>query len=132
MSEYNEINWDDADIVMICVQTPSSELIMKLILSFLVNVFESITDFVDKKTVVCIKSTIHPEAINSTIDSSKFSYDQIVFNPEFLREGSAFQDFFNPDRIVIGANKETNAKKLHYFMKILIQKLYLLIQYHHN
>ena len=110
-SEYNEINWDDADIVMICVQTPSLED-NQIDTSYLVNVFESITDFVDEKTVVCIKSTIHPEAINSTIDSSKFSYDQIVFNPEFLREGSAFQDFFNPDRIVIGATKETNAKKI--------------------
>ena len=99
-SEYNEINWDDADIVMICVQTPSSEN-NEVDTSYLVRVFESIAEFVDEKTVVCIKSTIHPEAINSTIDSSKFSYDQIVFNPEFLREGSAFQDFFNPDRIVI-------------------------------
>ena len=110
-SEYNEINWDDADIVMICVQTPSSEDNV-VDTSYLVRVFESIADFVDEKTVVCIKSTIHPEAINSTIDSSKFSYDQIVFNPEFLREGSAFQDFFNPDRIVIGSTKETNAKKI--------------------
>ena len=110
-SEYNEINWDDADIVMICVQTPSLED-NQIDTSYIVNVFESITDFVDEKTVVCIKSTIHPEAINSTIDSSKFSYDQIVFNPEFLREGSAFQDFFNPDRIVIGATKEINAKKI--------------------
>ena len=110
-NEYNEINWDDADIVMICVQTPSSEDNV-VDSSYLVRVFESIADFVDKKTVVCIKSTIHPEAINSTIESSKFSYDEIVFNPEFLREGTAFQDFFNPDRIVIGANKETNAKKI--------------------
>ena len=110
-SEYNQINWDDADIVMICVQTPSSED-NEIDTSYLFNVFESITDFVDEKTVVCVKSTIHPEAINSTIDSSKFSYEQIVFNPEFLREGSAFQDFFNPDRIVIGATKETNAKKI--------------------
>ena len=110
-NEYNEINWDDADIVMICVQTPSSEDNV-VDTSYLVRVFESIADYVDEKTVVCIKSTIHPEAINSTIESSKFSYDEIVFNPEFLREGTAFQDFFNPDRIVIGANKETNAKKI--------------------
>ena len=121
-SEYNEINWDDADIVMICVQTPSS-INNEVDTSYLVRVFESIAEFVDKKTVVCIKSTIHPEAINSTINSSKFSNDQIAFNPEFLREGSAFQDFFNPDRIVIGANKETTAKKIALLYKDIDSKI---------
>lgn len=121
-SEYNEINWDDADIVMICVQTPSS-INNEVDTSYLVRVFESIAEFVDKKTVVCIKSTIHPEAINPIINSSKFSNDQIAFNPEFLREGSAFQDFFNPDRIVIGANKETTAKKIALLYKDIDSKI---------
>ena len=121
-SEYNEINWDDADIVMICVQTPSS-INNEVDTSYLVRVFELIAEFVDKKTVVCIKSTIHPEAINPIINSSKFSNDQIAFNPEFLREGSAFQDFFNPDRIVIGANKETTAKKIALLYKDIDSKI---------
>lgn len=121
-SEYNEINWDDADIVMICVQTPSS-INNEVDTSYLVRVFELIAEFVDKKTVVCIKSTIHPEAINPIINSSKFSNDQIAFNPEFLREGNAFQDFFNPDRIVIGANKETTAKKIALLYKDIDSKI---------
>jgi UDPglucose 6-dehydrogenase len=32
-------------------------------------------------------------------------------NPEFLREGSAVVDTYNPDRIIVGANNEEIAKK---------------------
>ena len=36
----------------------------------------------------------------------------VVSNPEFLREGSAIYDTFNPDRIVIGAKRREAAVKL--------------------
>ena len=66
---------------------------------------------------------IHPEALDDTLESSKFSPGQIVFNPEFLREGSAFQDFFNPDRIVIGSVDKTNAEKVALLYKDLDTKI---------
>ncbi|MGH9430392.1 MAG: UDP-glucose dehydrogenase family protein [Terriglobia bacterium] len=41
----------------------------------------------------------------------EFRYD-VASNPEFLREGSAMEDFFHPDRIVVGVENLTSAKLL--------------------
>ena len=109
---YDEISWDNVDVIMICVQTPSLDT-HEVDTSFLNKVFESIQSRFNKDSVICIKSTIHPEALANVIKSTTFSEDSLVFNPEFLREGTAFSDFFNPDRIVIGSNDDLNAKKVY-------------------
>ena len=108
---YDLINWKETDIIMICVQTPSLEN-DEINLSFLNDVFQEIEKHASKHSVICIKSTIHPNALKKVLDSTSFTEQQIVFNPEFLREGSAFNDFFNPDRIVIGSINESNSKKV--------------------
>ena len=110
-SEYKSIAWDNVDIVMVCVQTPSLES-TQIDTSFVKKVFMSIENYINENTVVCIKSTIHPEALETIIADLSFDESRIVFNPEFLREGSAFTDFFQPDRIVIGSTDKENAKKV--------------------
>ena len=110
-SEYKSIAWENVDIVMVCVQTPSLEN-NQIDTSFVKKVFMSIQNYINDNTVVCIKSTIHPEALKKIVAELSFNESQIVFNPEFLREGSAFTDFFQPDRIVIGSTDKENAKKV--------------------
>ncbi len=110
-SEYKNIAWDNVDIVMVCVQTPSLEN-NQIDTSFVSKVFKSLENYVNDNTVVCIKSTIHPEALEKIFADSSFDDSRIVFNPEFLREGSAFTDFFQPDRIVIGSTNKENADKV--------------------
>ena len=99
---YDDIRWEDADIVLICVQTPVNEN-GELDSNFIKKVFSSLNSKVANSTTVCIKSTIHPSALQKVLNEINYNFEDLVFNPEFLREGSAFYDFFNTDRIIIGS-----------------------------
>ena len=99
---YDDIRWEDADIVLICVQTPVNEN-GELDSNFIKKVFSSLNGKVANNTTVCIKSTIHPSALQKVLNEINYNFEDLVFNPEFLREGSAFYDFFNTDRIIIGS-----------------------------
>ena len=99
---YDEIKWKDADIVLICVQTPVDDN-GELDSNFIKKVFSSLKGKVANSTTVCIKSTIHPSALQKVLNEVNYNFEDLVFNPEFLREGSAFYDFFNSDRIIIGS-----------------------------
>ena len=66
---------------------------------------------------VVIKSTVVPGTTENVVkpiiekESGKKAFNDfgLAMNPEFLREGNAVHDFFNPDRIVIGVkNKKIN------------------------
>jgi len=105
--DYASIDWKEIDVVLICVQTPVDES-GELNSSFMKKVFNSLQGKVNEETVVCIKSTIHPAAIDEVFKDISLNYDDLVFNPEFLREGSAFDDFFQSDRIIIGSNNNQN------------------------
>ena len=81
-------------------------------LSFVWKVAEEISDNIKKYCLVVTKSTVPvgttkevKKIISNKIDQKLFD---VVSNPEFLREGSAINDFIRPDRIVIGTeNKKT-------------------------
>jgi UDPglucose 6-dehydrogenase len=56
----------------------------------------------NKDSIIIIKSTLpigHTDLLNK-----RFSTDKIIFVPEFLREGSAYEDQLNPSRIIVGGN----------------------------
>ena len=123
-SEYDDVDWDTAEIIMVCVQTPTT-IENEIDSSFLNNVFKSLSDLTNDQSIICIKSTIHPEAIQEILDNSSVNNEDIVFNPEFLREGQAFNDFFNPDRVVIGAVNKRNAERVAELYKNLDTELIL-------
>ena len=123
-SEYDDVDWDTAEIIMVCVQTPAT-IENEIDSSFLNNVFKSLSDLTNDQSIICIKSTIHPEAIQEILDNSSLNNEDIVFNPEFLREGQAFNDFFNPDRVVIGAVNKRNAERVAELYKNLDTELIL-------
>ena len=78
-------------------------------LSFIFQVANSIAEHMNGYKVVVTKSTV-PTGTGAQIEEilrkngkHKFS---VVSNPEFLREGSAIEDFMHPDRVVIGSRDE--------------------------
>src|SRR5690606_25489961 len=78
--------------------------------------------------VVATKSTV-PTGTGSTIAQmirdgaagKEIAFD-VVSNPEFLREGSAIEDFMRPDRVVIGATSQQAVA----IMKDIYSPLYLI------
>ena len=117
---------EGADIVFITVGTPSKRLEEEADLSAVWNVAKEIAKNIKKYSLIVTKSTV-PVGTTKEIKKiilktvSKENFD-VVSNPEFLREGSAIDDFMRPDRIIIGTDNEKSEK----IMKELYRPLYLL------
>ena len=103
-SSYEEIDWESTDVAFICVQTPNNLETNSVDTRFLESAITEINNLNNPKLVVTVKSTIPPYEIEKVCNEVGMDKNEITFNPEFLREGTAIEDFFKPDRIVIGGN----------------------------
>ncbi|MCK5491027.1 MAG: UDP-glucose/GDP-mannose dehydrogenase family protein [Candidatus Pacebacteria bacterium] len=98
----------DCDIVFIAVGTPQKEN-GEADLSYIENVAMQIGKNISAYTIIVNKSTVPIGTANliKTIIENECDVEfDIISNPEFLREGSAVEDFLNPERIIIGSNSE--------------------------
>tara|TARA_B100001250_G_C19751678_1_gene768046 strand:+ start:1 stop:1203 length:1203 start_codon:yes stop_codon:yes gene_type:complete len=112
VSKYSDLNWEDKDIVFICVQTPNNLETNSVDTKFLESAINEVNNLNNKDLIITVKSTIPPYEIKKICDKVGLDSDLLTFNPEFLREGTAVDDFFNPDRIVLGGNNPSKLKKL--------------------
>ena len=100
----------DADVVFIAVGTPSRRGDGHADLSYVHAAAAEIGRALKGHTVVVTKSTV-PVGTGDEVErlireaNPQADFD-VVSNPEFLREGSAIDDFKRPDRIVVGAEDE--------------------------
>jgi len=117
---------ENSEISLICVGTPSN-LDGSIDLEHIKRVCSDIGRALKTKNkfhVVVIRSTIMPGTTEGILipilekESRKKVYEDIgvCVNPEFMREGQAIYDFYNPERIVIGANDKYSGD--------LVEKIY--------
>ncbi|MBF0093239.1 MAG: UDP-glucose/GDP-mannose dehydrogenase family protein [Alphaproteobacteria bacterium] len=115
-----------ADAVFIAVGTPSRRGDGHADLSYVYAAAKEIAAAMTGYTVVVTKSTVPVGTgaeVERIIRAERPDADfDVVSNPEFLREGSAIDDFMRPDRVVIGATTE-RAREV---MRKLYRVLYLI------
>jgi len=101
----------DVDVVFIAVGTPPDED-GSADLKYVLSVASDIGKYIQKQIVVVNKSTVPvgtAEKVKQAIQKELTLRGQtidfyVASNPEFLKEGSAIDDFMKPDRIVIGTD----------------------------
>ena len=101
----------DPNFVFICVPTPMGENG-----SIDSSIIYSVLDDVEKycpDTIIILKSTVTPDIIQS-LTSNKAN---IVYNPEFLREKTADEDFINSEMIIFGGSIENCRKTAEMYQK---------------
>ena len=106
----------DADAVFIAVGTPSRRGDGEADLTYVEAAAKQVAHAMRPGAVVIIKSTVVVgttrrvgEIIAAEVPGKDFS---MASNPEFLREGSAIEDFMRPDRVVIGVTDERGEQAL--------------------
>ncbi len=100
-----------SDIVFLCVPTPQDDD-GSADLSFIEAASAEIGPVLRKGAIVVNKSTV-PVGTTVVVDEVIQRSDiAVVSHPEFLREGTAVNDFLHPDRLVVGADDRSAAEKV--------------------
>lgn len=115
-----------ADVVLIAVGTPTREGEDSADLSYVYGAGEDIARALQGYTVIVTKSTVPVgtaaklrEIISKVRPDGDFD---VASNPEFMREGSAVEDFLRPDRVVVGVSSERAEKMLRQLYRPLTAK----------
>ena len=100
----------DADVIIIAVGTPPHPVTKEADMKYIYAAATELAQHLNGYTVIATKSTV-PVGTGDDVEkliskANPFADFDVVSLPEFLREGFAIHDFFNPDRIVVGANTD--------------------------
>lgn len=101
---------ENADVVIIAVGTPPHPVTKEADMKYIHAAATELAEYLTGYTVIATKSTV-PVGTGDVVEGliskkNPFADFDVVSLPEFLREGFAIHDFFNPDRIIVGANTE--------------------------
>lgn len=100
----------DADAVFIAVGTPSRRGDGHADLSYVFAAAQQAAEALTKPCIMVTKSTVPvgtAEEVSEIVGKARPDLKiEVASNPEFLREGSAIEDFMRPDRVVCGVSSE--------------------------
>ena len=111
LSNKEKIFHNKINVIFICVGTPSKRN-GAIDLKYVYKVCENLKKFKREKIILVIKSTVLPGTA-AFIKKEIFINNKnihICSNPEFLREGSAFNDFLKSEKIVLGTDNKFTVK----------------------
>lgn len=109
----------DADLVLVSVGTPTNRVDGSADLTAVNRVFTELKEIIEARTeglAIAITSTVPPGTTNKVVRrilengsevQKKFT---LAFIPEFLREGTAIEDFRNPSRFIVGVDSPQEAE----------------------
>lgn len=121
---------ENADLVLIAVGTPPHPVTKEADMKYIHAAATELAEFLTGYTVVATKSTVPVgtgDDVEGLIRKKNPSADfDVVSLPEFLREGFAIHDFFNPDRIIVGTNTKKAADVIRELYKPFSEKTHLL------
>jgi UDPglucose 6-dehydrogenase len=112
----------ETDVTFLCLPTPQADD-GSIDLSIMETGTEQLGETLGNKDgwhTVIVKSTVTPGSTESLVPvleaaSEKTAGEEfgVGMNPEFLREGTAVQDFLNPDKVVLGASSDRTLADMH-------------------
>lgn len=105
-NNYDSVN--KAEAIFLAVGTPSSDD-GQADLKYVFAACDSIAPFLAENAIVVVKSTVPVGTGNKVREHLKTKTKKnfyVVNNPEFLKEGSAVEDFMKPERIIIGCRED--------------------------
>lgn len=117
--DFTPVYWDalhETEFAFIAVGTPSNTN-GEADMQYIRNAADSIAANLDHPIIIVNKSTVPVgtgDWVAEIIDSQNHTtpHFSIVSNPEFLREGSAVNDFMEPDRVILGSSDPEAARKV--------------------
>ena len=119
-----------SDAIFICVGTPPKEN-GEADLSAIDNVARQIAVEARSSKLVIEKSTVPARtglelrrALNAYSRGSGLTF-HVVSNPEFLREGTAVEDFLHPDRVVVGVEDEASAGQMREIYRPILEHKFI-------
>jgi UDPglucose 6-dehydrogenase len=108
-SDYSKVA--GSQFVFLCLPTPQLDDGAADV-SFILESTKMLSRHLKKSSTVVIKSTVPVNTWKLVKENINREDVSVVSNPEFLREGTALQDFFKPDRIVVGGTDEVKATEV--------------------